>query len=170
MKRNIALIGMMGCGKTTIAKELGKILPEYKLIDIDEEIEESSGKKISDIFLKFGESHFRLLESNKIKSVFSEENQIIALGGGAFENPLNREIILENAKVIYLKTSSKEIFNRIKNEFHRPLLSKNNSEQRISEIIEKREPNYLKADIIIITDNKTPEEISKEILEVLESD
>lgn len=169
MKNNLVLIGMMGCGKTTVAKQLEKLLPEYNRIDIDEEIEKSSGKKISEIFLKFGEPHFRLLESNKIKSVLLKKNQIIALGGGAFENAENRAVICSNAKVIYLKTSAEEIYKRIKNEFHRPLLSKNVSAERILEIINKREPNYLKADIIVQTDNKTPEEISKEILEVIEN-
>ena len=169
MKSNLVLIGMMGCGKTTVAKQLEKFLPEYKRIDIDEEIEKSSGKKISEIFLKFGEPHFRMLESNKIKSVLLNKNQIIALGGGAFEKAENRIVICDNAKVIYLKTSAEEICKRIKNEFHRPLLNKNVSEERILEIINKREPNYLKADIIIQTDNKTPEEISKEILEVIEN-
>ncbi len=169
MKNNLVLIGMMGCGKTTVAKQLEKLLPEYNRIDIDEEIEKSSGKKISEIFLKFGEPHFRLLESNKIKSVLLKKNQIIALGGGAFENAENRAVICSNAKVIYLKTSAEEIYKRIKNEFHRPLLSKNVSAERILEIMNKREPNYLKADIIAQTDNKTPEEISKEILEVIEN-
>ncbi|MEE3349497.1 MAG: shikimate kinase [Candidatus Gastranaerophilaceae bacterium] len=169
MKNNLVLIGMMGCGKTTVAKQLEKLLPEYNRIDIDEEIEKSSGKKISEIFLKFGEPHFRLLESNKIKSVLLKKNQIIALGGGAFENAENRAVICSNAKVIYLKTSAEEIYKRIKNEFHRPLLSKNVSAERILEIMNKREPNYLKADIIVQTDNKTPEEISKEILEVIEN-
>lgn len=169
MKNNLVLIGMMGCGKTTVAKQLEKFLPEYNRIDIDEEIEKSSGKKISEIFLKFGEPHFRLLESNKIKSVLLKKNQIIALGGGAFESAENRAVICSNAKVIYLKTSADEIYKRIKNEFHRPLLSKNVSAERILEIINKREPNYLKADIIVQTDNKTPEEISKEILEVIEN-
>lgn len=168
MKNNLALIGMMGCGKTTVAMELSNLLPNFNCVDVDKEIENSSGKKISDIFLKYGEPHFRMLEHEHIKKIFSQKNQIISLGGGAFENPLNREIILKNSKVIYLKTSPKEIHNRIKNEYHRPLLSKNNSVKRITDIISLREPNYLKADYIIKTDTKTPKEISEEILGVIQ--
>ena len=67
MKNNIALIGMMGAGKTTVAEELSRVFPEYNLVDIDREIERTSGKKISELFLKFGEQHFRVLESDKIK-------------------------------------------------------------------------------------------------------
>ena len=167
MKKNLALVGMMGCGKTTVAKELSIILPEMAHVDADDEIEKSAGKKISEIFLKFGEAYFRMLENEKIKKIFSADNQIVSLGGGAFENEENRKIILENANVIYLKTSADEIFKRIKNEFHRPLLAKNFSVDRISDIMTKREPNYKKADYTIITDNKTPEEIAKEILGVI---
>ena len=165
MKKNLVLIGMMGSGKTTVAKELSKLLPDYTLIDIDEEIEKTTGKKISEIFLKYGEKHFRMLESEKIKSFASGYNQIISLGGGAFENEFSRNLLLKSSKVIYLKTSPAVIYDRIKNEYHRPLL-KNNSIDRIVEILTKREPNYLKSHIIIETDKKTPEKIAEEIIEV----
>ncbi len=167
MNKNIALTGMMGSGKTTVAMELGKLLPEYNLVDIDTEIEQSTNKKISELFLKFGEQHFRILETDKIQKYILGENQIISLGGGAFENDFNREILLENCTVIYLKTSPTEIYNRIKNETHRPLLTKNFSVERIADIIAKRSPNYEKAHIIIDTDGKTPYNIAKEILGVL---
>lgn len=166
MKKNLVLNGMMGCGKTTVARELAVLLPEFKLVDIDEEIEKSTGKKISEIFLKYGEQRFRMLENQKIKTFLAGENQIISLGGGAFENPENREIILGNAEVIYLKASPETIYSRIKDEFHRPLL-KNNSVERIKEILHKREPNYLKSNIIVNTGDRTPKEVAKEILEVL---
>jgi len=167
MKSNIALIGMMGSGKTTVGKVLSKLLPDFKYIDVDEEIEKSSGKKISEIFLKFGEAHFRILESEKIEKILKNKKQIISAGGGLFEKEENRKLLLENATVIYLETSSQEIFSRIKNEFHRPLLKKNFSVERINEILSKRDVNYRKADIIIKTDNKNPERIAKEIFEAI---
>ena len=157
---------MMGCGKTTVARELAKLLPECKLVDVDEEIEKATGKKISEIFLRYGESYFRMLESEKIRKCILENSQIISLGGGAFENAENRELILKNSDVVYLRTTPEIIFERIKNEFHRPLL-KNNSVERIKEILVKREPNYLKSNIIVDTDGKTPAETAQQILEVL---
>ena len=167
MDKNITLIGMMGCGKTTVGKALSDLLAGYKYVDIDEEIEKSTGKKISEIFLKYGEKHFRNLEKDKIKKVFSNSQQIIATGGGAFELEENRNVIFENSSVIYLKTSPEEIYKRIKNEFHRPLLAKNFSLQRINDIIKEREKNYLKAAYIVETDNKKPVDIAEEILGVL---
>ena len=167
MKNNIALIGMMGSGKTTVAEELHKLLPGYALVDIDKEIEKGSGRKIPELFLKFGEAHFRALENEKIRKFSNNTDQIIALGGGAFENEENRKLLLKNCTVIYLKASAQEIYNRIKNEFHRPLLRKNFSVERIDEIMKKREVNYKKADFMIITDGKTPQKAALEIKGVI---
>lgn len=167
MKNNIGFVGMMGSGKTTIAKELSKILKDYMLVDIDAEIEKGSGKKISEIFLRFGEARFRMLESEKIRKFLAGKNQIISFGGGAFEDEMNRRIILENCLTIYLKASPVEIYNRIKAETHRPLLSKNFSVERISEILKKRETNYEKADAVIDTSGKSPYDIVVEILKVI---
>lgn len=166
-KDNIALIGMMGSGKTTAAEELHRVLTDYSLVDIDSEIEKGSGRKISEIFLKFGEARFRELEREKIKKFSVLKHQIIALGGGAFEDETNRSRLLENCTVIYLKASPGEIYKRIKQETHRPLLAKNFSIERIAKISNDRARNYEKADFTIDTDNKTPYDVVKEILGVI---
>lgn len=164
MKNNIILIGMMGCGKTTVGKELAEVLSEYIYIDIDNEIEKSTQQKISDIFLRHGESFFRELESEKIKKFCNNnKKQIISMGGGAYEDEQNRKNMQNNGIVIYLKTSPQEIYNRIKTETHRPLLRKDFSIEKISDIMTRRSKNYKKADIIIETDNKTPKDIAEEI-------
>lgn len=165
--KNIFLIGMMGCGKTTIAKELSKLLTDYIFVDIDTEIEKSTQKKISEIFLKHGEPFFRMLETEKIKTYTKKDKQIISVGGGAFEDEQNRNLMLNSGKVIYLKASASEIFNRIKNETHRPLLRKDFSVEKIETIMKKRIKNYKKADIIISTDKKEPKAIAEEILGVI---
>lgn len=167
MKNNIALIGMMGSGKTTVGVELKNVLPYLDYIDLDELIEKSTQKKISEIFLKYGEPHFRILENDKIKSVLKNNNQIISLGGGAFENEENRKLLLENAKVIYLKASPQAIYDRIKSETHRPLLRRDFSVEKIKQIMDKRKKNYEKAHFTIDTTDKSPYNIVKEILGVL---
>lgn len=155
---------MMGSGKTTISKELAKQLNNYEYIDLDTEIEKSTQKKISEIFLRHGEKFFRMLESEKIKKFCTGTNKIISAGGGAFEYEENRKIMLDNAIVIYLTATSQEIFDRIKHQTHRPLLKKDFSVEKISSIIKAREINYKKAHITIDTTGKTPYNITQEII------
>ena len=166
--KTIILTGMMGAGKTTIAHILGKKL-NIKSIDIDTLIEQNEGEKISEIFSNKGEEYFRKIEKETIRNIFTPdpENLVISLGGGALENPETREFLLNNSTVIYLKTSPKIIYERIKNNTSRPLLCDNMSVEKITEILEKREANYQSATITITTDNKTPNQIAEEIIGVL---
>ncbi len=164
--KTITLTGMMGSGKSTVAKELSQKL-NCELVEIDSYIEEKEQLTISEIFAKYGENHFRNLEKQTILTLTKPENQIIALGGGAFENEKTREFLLKNTLVIYLKTSPDTIFERIKNDTSRPLLNNQMTTEKIEEIINKRKSNYEKATITITTDNKTIKEIITEIMGVL---
>lgn len=164
--KTIILTGMMGAGKTTIAKLLAKKF-NIKSIDIDSLIEQNEGAKISEIFSNKGEEYFRKIEKETIKNIFTPENLIISLGGGAFESNETREFLLKNSYVIYLQTSPEIIFERIKSNTERPLLCGNMSVEKISEILEKRIENYQSATYTITTDNKTPNQITEEIIGVL---
>ena len=164
--KTIILTGMMGAGKTTVAKILAKKL-NIKSIDIDSLIEQNEGEKISEIFSEKGEEYFRKIEKNTIDNIFTRENLVISLGGGALENNETREFLLTNSTVIYLQTSPEIIFERIKSNTERPLLCGNMSVEKISEILEKREKNYQTATYKITTDNKTPDQIAEEIIGVL---
>ncbi len=165
MKNNIVLIGMMGAGKTTVGIELAKMLKNYTLIDVDSEIENCAKMKISEIFEKYGESHFRQLETDFLKEICKKNNQILATGGGIFEKEENRNILKSYGNIYYLKATAETLFNRIKNETHRPLLKQGFGTENIKKILEKRESNYSKADIIIDTENKPLYNIVKEIIE-----
>ncbi|MBE7709554.1 MAG: shikimate kinase [Cyanobacteria bacterium SIG32] len=166
MKSLIVLIGMMGSGKTTVGKQLAELLG-WTFIDLDEEIEKRENKKISQIFNDNGEQYFRKTEKEAIKEFINNEKTILSLGGGAFENEESQKLLKEKSTVIFLKASCQKIFERIKNEIHRPLLHKNFSIETIEFILQKRQKNYDKAHHKIITDNKTPQEIANEILGVI---
>ena len=168
MYKNIILTGMSGCGKTTTAKELVKVLKDYVYIDIDEEIEKHEGKSINRIFEENGEQYFRNIEKNFIKNVLKSNNMIISIGGGAFEDEENRDLMLSDAHVIYLSASAQTIYNRLKNTNDRPLL-KDISPQKIENIMSKRINNYKKAHITIDTDNKKIYTVVKEIEKWLQS-
>ncbi len=164
MKKIIVLIGMMGSGKTTVGKSLANSLG-YSFFDIDEEIEKTENKKISQIFEENGEQYFRKIEAEKIKEFIKKEETVLSLGGGAFEKKETQDL-LKDTITIYLKTNPTTIYERIKDETHRPLL-KDISMEKINMILEKRIKNYEKAQYEIVTDNKTPQEITNEILGVI---
>lgn len=166
--KKIVIIGMMGSGKTT----LGEILSEktgISSIDIDELIEKKENTTISEIFKNKGEEYFRSLEAQTIKDLINSTNkQILSLGGGAFENPQTRELLLNNSVVIYLATSPEEILKRIRQTNNRPLLKNNMTIEKITEITNKRKDNYNLAHYKILTDGKSPSKIADEILGALE--
>lgn len=167
MSANIVLTGMMGAGKSTIGKALSKILKDYTFIDVDNVIVDIEGMTISEIFEKKSEEYFRIIEKEIIQELSQEEDLIIALGGGAYENKETREILEENCKVIYLKSTVDRLFNRIKDDKNRPLLQCENPKSKLEELLKLREPNYIKAEYIIETDNKNIDEITKEIIEMV---
>lgn len=159
MRDNIILIGMPGCGKTTIGAKLAEKLPEYIHIDTDSMIERTAGMKISDIFAKHSEDYFRKLEYDTIKLSCNGDKRILSTGGGAFENPDNRATLLKYGKVFYLKSSVDNLYNRIVGDTTRPLLQKANPREILENMLKKRETNYEKAHYIIDTDLLSENEI-----------
>lgn len=168
---NISFIGMPGSGKTTVATELLKIIPELKLVDSDEKIVKQENCSINEIFEKFGENTFRDIESKVLTEILKGDNQIISTGGGIIKRRENIERLKEKSIIIYLKTEPESIYNRVKNDTTRPLLKTQDLRKRIINIYEERNEIYEKnADYIITTDNKTPEYIAKEITEKIKNE
>ena len=164
----VTLVGMMGAGKTTCGTILAKKL-EVNFIDIDTIIEKEENLKISEIFKKFGEEYFRLLEE---KVVFLKANEvlrhnlkaIISLGGGGFENKKTREFLLDNSKVIWLNTDIKVLSKRIGKAFNRPMI-KSNVEANIEMLLNQRIKNYQQSHLKIDTDNLSINNICDKIIE-----
>ena len=100
-KRNLVLIGMPACGKTTIGKALAKRLSK-DFIDSDEQIVKKMGISIPEIFEKYGEEAFRKIESEVIKEISAKQNAVIATGGGAVLNPRNTELLKLNGTVCFI--------------------------------------------------------------------
>jgi len=163
-KNNIILIGMMGAGKSTIGKKLQQELSEYAFIDVDEYIEKKSGMKIPEIFEKFSEQEFRKRETEAIIELCNENNQIVATGGGAFENITNRKVLLSSGTIFYLFAPPEVLYDRIKIDGNRPMLFCENPQKIFNDLFTKRDKNYRKADFIIDTTNLTVEDSVKEIL------
>lgn len=151
----------MGSGKSTIAKSLGKKL-NLKVVEMDSLIVTKAGKKINQIFKDDGEKRFRELESQVAIDQKNEENVVISTGGGIITNENNILNLKRNGKMIFLKTSFLEIKKRLKNTQDRPLFKNIKSAKKL---FNDREKLYEKfADLVVITDKKSVDEIAYEII------
>ena len=155
---------MMGAGKSTGAKSLVNLLNDYSFQDVDSLIEQKMGLSISEIFDKYGEQEFRKIESEVIEETCQKNKTIISTGGGAFENPINRKVLLNSGKVFYLYAPSQVLYDRIKTQGDRPLLQCENPELVFINLLDKRDKNYRKADYIIDTTSLSPEQVAREVL------
>jgi len=169
-KKHIYLIGFSGSGKSTLGPKLATKLG-YGFIDLDDMIESSTMRSISQIFAEKGERHFRKLESDLI-ATFSRQTRpyVVALGGGAFERAANRKILLSTGTVVYLSCSIKELTRRMIKHDDRPMLKEKKDrtprtlQKKISDLLTKRKTNYMMAHIRIATTNRTEAAVLKEVL------
>lgn len=169
MKKNkIYLIGFMGVGKTSVSKDLGKILNRL-VIEIDEIVEMNSNMSISNIFSEFGEDYFRNLETEALSSIQGDTNVVVSTGGGIVTREVNVDIMKKEGIVVLLKAKPETVYNRLKDTNTRPILNNNMNVEFISDLMAKREDLYNRVkDIEIETDNKTIREVCFEIIDRLE--
>lgn len=160
--KNIVVIGMMGSGKTTCGRLLGKKL-NRTFIDADDLIVERAGMSVSDIFAKLGEPAFRDMETQVAKELGSSENLIIATGGGMPMRAENAEALRQNSIVFMLNRPVDEIFDS-ENLEDRPL-ARNGKQDFITRFLQ-REDRYLTAAHHVINHFETPDITTDEIIEI----
>src|SRR5215831_2820004 len=154
----------MGAGKTTVGRRLARKLG-WTFLDLDEEIERREGRAIAEIFRTEGEPHFRTLERLCLKDLSSRPQTVIALGGGAFISPENREIAETTGLTVWLKVSFGNIRLRVKIDGTRP----NFADPATARLLfDARESSYELARVHVSTDEGTPDSAAEEIMRVLE--
>lgn len=163
MKTNIVLIGFMGVGKTSIGKRLAEIL-QMEFIDTDKEIEKLTGMTISQIFARHGEVRFRSEEHLIVTKVANRTNCVISTGGGAVLDEENVKALKRNGVLVCLTARPEVIQERVSKRGGRPLLQKDKSIEKITQMLEERKEFYARADFTLDTTNLTPDETVEEIL------
>ncbi|OGC07923.1 hypothetical protein A2230_04100 [candidate division WOR-1 bacterium RIFOXYA2_FULL_36_21] len=162
---NIVLIGFMGTGKSDVGKKVAEQLG-FSYLDTDEVIEKTEKKKINDIFKENGERYFRDLETEVIRTLQDYDRFVIATGGGMVLRPENVQMLKQIGPLILLYTKPEVIFERVKFVKNRPLIEEGDKQERIREILKKREPLYEKvADYKIDTSNLTIDKVVKKVIE-----
>jgi shikimate kinase len=160
--RNIALVGFMGTGKSTVGHLLASML-HLRFVDTDAMIEERAGKRIADIFASDGEAAFRKMESDACAELAEKAGCVISTGGGMVVNPANLESLKQHALVVCLWASPETIFSRVGHQSHRPLLRTEDPLGKIRELLAEREPFYRKADVLLNCEHRSPREVAQHV-------
>jgi len=160
---NLALIGFMGTGKTSVGRLVAELL-DFEYLDTDEMIQTHTGRTIAEIFKTDGEAAFRALEQKVIEELAGRAKAVIATGGGLPANLKNLASLKTHALVVCLWASPDKIWERVKNQSHRPLLHDPNPQEKIRELLAAREPFYKQADVLLNTELRSAREVAQQIV------
>lgn len=165
--RPVALVGMMGVGKSTIGRKLAATLG-LPFIDADEEIEKAARMSVSDIFEQFGEENFRDGERRVIARLVGDRPCVIATGGGAFVNDETRALILDKAIAVWLDCDIDVLVERVVRKDTRPLLRNGDPREIITRLMAEREQFYAQAPIHVTSRTGPHEQTVQHILKAIE--
>lgn len=168
LQQNIALIGFMGVGKTTVFEQMKQLgLPG---VDTDTLIEEMAGMPVSDIFAQYGEPQFRQLETKAVCRAAESKGTVISCGGGAVLKQENVDALRRTGKIVLLTATPETILERLRDDDTRPKLRGRKTVEGITELMAERQAVYeAAAQITVATDGKTPQEICAEILAAVQA-
>jgi shikimate kinase len=166
-RRSIALVGMMGVGKSSVGRRLAARLA-IPFVDADSEIEKAAGMSIADIFARHGEADFRGGEARVIARLLESGPQVLATGGGAFMNPNTRAAIAAKGVSIWLQAEFSVLLRRIsKRRNERPLLQTDDPAETLRALLAEREPTYALADLAVQSRDVSHDAIVADIMTAL---
>ncbi len=169
LARPIALVGLMGCGKTTVGARVAKLL-HAPFKDADAEIVAAAGLTIPEIFDKHGEAEFRRGEERVIERLLTEDPMILATGGGAFMSPATRSAIKAAGGAVWLHADLETLLERTGRRDTRPLLKNGDPRAILSGLMEQRYPVYAEADIRVeSTLSGSADDVARSIVTALEA-
>jgi shikimate kinase len=166
--RTIALVGLMGVGKSSVGRRLATAL-DLPFKDADTEIETAAGRTIPEIFEAFGEAEFRDGERRVIARLLEEGPMVLATGGGAFMNAATRALIADKALSIWLKADVDILARRVGRKDNRPLVQGKDPLAVLTALAEVRYPVYATADITVELGETPHQESVAAILRALEA-
>jgi shikimate kinase len=165
---NIALIGFMGSGKSTVGRLLAEQL-RFEFIDTDDLIESRAHKSIAAIFADEGESAFRQREQELVADLNSRRRAVISTGGGMGANEAHIASLKQHALVVCLWASPEKIWERVRGQSHRPLLKEADPLAKIRELLAAREPFYKQADVLLSTEVRSLKGVAQQALHQFQS-
>lgn len=164
--RTIALVGLMGVGKTSIGRRLAAAL-DMPFRDADAEVEAAAGRSVSDIFAEMGEAAFREGERRVISRLLDEPPHVLATGGGAFVNAKTRALIKAKAVSVWLRTDLDVLVRRLARKDNRPLLAGRDAKEVLTQQAQARYPFYAEADVVVETGDTAHQTSVDQVLQAL---
>ena len=146
--RTVALVGLMGAGKSAIGKRLAARLG-LPFVDADDEIEHAAGCTIAEFFEKYGEAEFRAGERRVIARLLDEPPHVLSTGGGAYMDPETRALMRTKAITVWLRADLDVLFDRVRKRTHRPLLRQGDPREILANLMKQRYPIYAEANIVV---------------------
>jgi shikimate kinase len=160
---NIALIGFMGTGKSSVGRLVADQL-HFTYLDTDDVLVGRAGKPIAEIFAQEGEAVFREKECGLVQELASRTRTVISTGGGLPVNPANLASLKTHALVMCLWASPEKIWERVRGPNHRPLLNGPDAPGKIRALLAAREPFYRQADVLVNTEMRSVREVAHQVI------
>jgi len=153
----------MGVGKSSVGRLVAEQL-RFEFVDTDDLIEQRTGRTVAEIFGSQGEPAFRALERDMAQELALRSGLVIATGGGFICAPENLASLREHALIVCLWASASAIWERVKNQTHRPLLQAPDPKMRIAELLLERGPAYRQAGVLLNSEFRTPREVAQQVI------
>ena len=161
--KNIALIGFMGTGKSSVGRLVAEHL-RFTFLDTDELIESRARRTIAEIFASQGEGRFREYEREVVAELAARADSVISTGGGLGANPELLASLKQHALVVCLWASPETIWERVRHQTHRPLLQESDPQAKIRQLLAAREACYKQADVLLSTDVRSLKEVAAQLV------
>jgi len=166
LTRTVALVGLMGAGKSAIGRRLAQRLG-LPFVDADDEIERAAGCTVSEFFERFGEAEFRAGERRVIARLLEGPPQVLSTGGGAYMDPETRALLRARALTVWLRADIEVLYERVRRRANRPLLRAGNPREILGQLMAERYPVYAEADLVVESTAQPADRTTEEVIEAL---
>lgn len=166
LPRTVALVGLMGAGKSAIGRRLAHRLG-LPFVDADDEIERAAGCTIAEFFERFGETEFRAGERRVIARLLEGPTHVLSTGGGAYIDPETRTLMRDKALTVWLRAELDVLFDRVKKRAHRPLLRQGDPREILGRLMDQRYPIYAEADLVVESTAQPADRTTEQVIEAL---
>ncbi|RBI85112.1 shikimate kinase [Rhodosalinus halophilus] len=148
LKKTVAMVGMMGAGKTAVGRAVAQRLG-VPFLDSDAEIEAAANLTVAEIFARDGEAFFRAKESQVLRRLLAGRPCVLSTGGGVFLSEANRAAIRARGVAVWLRVDAEVLWARVRHKDTRPLLRTPDPRATLERLLAERAPAYAQADLIV---------------------